>query len=158
MAVGIHPVPQLELSSRTTDGGATWTTSYGGGHWGFLENVVFANSNTVVTWGGIAIFPWFISYSIDGGRTFAAASIPDGPIRYLTGLSFGDPNTGTAVAYGYPMEPGGFFLRTTDGGASWRRQPSPLASYVRATSFVDANTGTGVGLRGVIARTETGGD
>jgi photosystem II stability/assembly factor-like uncharacterized protein len=63
-----------------------------------------------------------------------------------------DANTGTAVG------DFGTILRTTDGGATWRRQFGGTLNDFSGVSFVDANTGTVVGDFGTILRTNTGGE
>ena len=52
----------------------------------------------------------------------------------------------------------GTILRTTDGGFTWRTQPSGTSNELFAVSFVDADTGTAVGAGGIILRTNTGGE
>src|SRR5579871_4060645 len=51
----------------------------------------------------------------------------------------------------------GTILRTTDGGATWTRQPTGTANGLCGISFSDANTGTVVGERGTILHTTDGG-
>ncbi len=54
---------------------------------------------------GVADAQWFWQNPLPTGQS-------------LSGVSFSDPNTGTAVGYG------GTILRTTNGGASWESQSS----------------------------------
>src|SRR5229473_3190982 len=81
--------------------------------------------------------------------------LPQG--NYLLGVSFVDANIGTAVGYA------GTILRTTDGGATWKRQTSPTPQDLHSVSFADANIGTAVGSVGyvgpqtAIIRTTNGG-
>jgi len=52
----------------------------------------------------------------------------------------------------------GIILRTTDGGASWTRQFGGAFWPLTAAAFLDAQTGTVVGLWGTILHTTTGGE
>jgi photosystem II stability/assembly factor-like uncharacterized protein len=54
-----------------------------------------------------------------------------------------------------PIDP---ILHTTDGGATWIRQFSPSTEALRGISLVNGSTGTAIGSRGTILRTNTGGD
>ena len=70
---------------------------------------------------------------------------------WLNGVSFTDPNNGTAVGdYGV-------ILRTTNGGLNWISQTSGTSWQLWGVSFTDANTGTAVGDAGIILRTTNGG-
>jgi photosystem II stability/assembly factor-like uncharacterized protein len=69
----------------------------------------------------------------------------------LSGVSFTDARTGTAVG------DGGTIVRTTNGGASWTLQSSGFPYQLSGVSFTDANTGTAVGVAGTILRTTDGG-
>ncbi len=75
-----------------------------------------------------------------------------GTTSYLSGVSFVDANTGTAVGGG------GTILHTTDGGDTWTEQESGTTAPLYGVSFVDAYTGTAVGPAGTIIRTTTGGE
>ena len=72
----------------------------------------------------------------------------------LFGVSFTDPNNGTAVGTDYTTA---IILRTTDGGATWVSQYSGSDVQFSAVSFTDANTGTAVGSLGAIVRTTDAG-
>ena len=76
--------------------------------------------------------------------------LPQG--NHLSGVSFTDANTGTAVGGN------GAILRTTDGGITWVSQTSGTTENLNGVSFTDANTGTVVGSGGAILRTTDGGD
>jgi photosystem II stability/assembly factor-like uncharacterized protein len=49
-------------------------------------------------------------------------------------------------------------LRTTDGGATWKRQVTGPGRALFGVFFTDANTGWAVGDAGVILHTTTGGE
>jgi photosystem II stability/assembly factor-like uncharacterized protein len=77
----------------------------------------------------------------------------------LYAVSFSDSNNGTAVGGGYrgfPSEPYGLILRTTDGGQNWISQSSGTR-FLSGVSFTDSSTGTVVGDSGTILRTTDGG-
>lgn len=48
--------------------------------------------------------------------------------------------------------------RSEDGGATWKKLPSPTKRSLTRLSFVDAKHGWGVGHEGIIFATENGGD
>src|SRR5439155_27233109 len=52
--------------------------------------------------------------------------------NYLYGVSFTDPDRGTAVGY---ENPDGRILRTTDGGKSWLRQSSGIGDPFAGLNF-----------------------
>ncbi|MEK9136387.1 MAG: hypothetical protein AAB393_04640 [Bacteroidota bacterium] len=72
-------------------------------------------------------------------------------LSFLTGICWGQINTGTAVG------DFGTILRTTNGGATWVIQSSGTTNGLLGLSFTDANTGTAVGAGGIIRRTTNGG-
>jgi photosystem II stability/assembly factor-like uncharacterized protein len=84
------------------------------------------------------------------GQAAAYDAIVEGDLTLLS-VSFSDANTGTVVG------DGGVILRTTDGGATWRLQPSGTSNSLLGVYFTDATTGTVVGETGTILRTRTGG-
>ena len=82
---------------------------------------------------------WYWQNPLPQGNSLRAVAVLDGK----TVIAVGDAGT---------------ILRTTDGGASWRRQFSGTANHLYGVSFTDANTGTAVGEGGTILRTTTGGE
>jgi hypothetical protein len=66
-------------------------------------------------------------------------------------VHFTDAYTGVAVGSR------GLILRTTDGGFTWKVQPSGVSFVLRGVSFSNAITGWAVGTGGLL-RTTTGGD
>jgi photosystem II stability/assembly factor-like uncharacterized protein len=101
--------------------------------------------------GGITWRPsWENFDDHDPGQAAAYDAIVEGDLTLLS-VSFSDANTGTVVG------DGGVILRTTDGGATWRLQPSGTSNSLLGVYFTDATTGTVVGETGTILRTRTGG-
>src|SRR5256714_2445451 len=76
--------------------------------------------------------------------------LPQGNTLY--GVSFTNPNTGTATG------DNGTIIRTTDGGNSWVIQSSGTTNTLYGVSFTDVNHGTAVGAAGTILRTTDGGN
>ena len=72
---------------------------------------------------------------------------PSNTNESLYGISFTDPNTGTAVGGD------GTILRTTDSGATWVSQTVVTKNTLWGVSFTDATTGTVVGNYGTILGT-----
>ena len=69
----------------------------------------------------------------------------------LNGVSFADPDTGTAVG------DGGTIIHTTNAGLNWTLQSSGLSADLLDVSFYDVNTGTAVGHEGTIIYTNDSG-
>lgn len=65
-------------------------------------------------------------------------------------MFFVDVKIGFAVGDG--------IMRTTDGGLTWHDQDCGTSAGLTGVSFIDANTGIAVGMRGTILRTTDGGD
>jgi photosystem II stability/assembly factor-like uncharacterized protein len=99
---------------RTTDGGATWVRQPGPTPQDFLLGVSFADSNNGIVVGMYEGGPrglvdrGVIFRTKDGGATWVRQE--SGTTNGLSGVSFTDANTGTAVGQA------GTILRTTDGG------------------------------------------
>ncbi len=90
-----------------------------------------------------------ILHTTNGGETWTSQSgDTTGP---LTGVSFVDANTGTAVGFYGPI------LQTTNGGITWTRDSSGTMFDLNGVSFSDANSGTAVGIDGTILHTTNGG-
>jgi photosystem II stability/assembly factor-like uncharacterized protein len=90
-----------------------------------------------------------LSVSLPASEWYWQNPLPQGsPLR---GVSFTDPNTGTAVGHS------GSIIRTEDGGATWVHQTSGTTNHLLEVFFTDANTGTAVGNGGTILRTTDGG-
>lgn len=113
----------LGVIEHTTDGGATWTTQMR-----FTERTIYNNLFTCGFFknkneGWIAGYGSFILHTTDAGATWVtrhvdSASTPDGIILnvdtyYLRAIHFSDSLNGCASSNH------GYYLYTTDGGATW---------------------------------------
>jgi photosystem II stability/assembly factor-like uncharacterized protein len=143
LAVGWHVIVDVYGGAilQTVDGGATWVWKDSGTTNG-LNAVSFTGRTAVGEYGTIL--------REDFWGTWTQQNVYYG--NDLRGVSFTDANNGTVVGRD------GIILRTTDGGASWRRQDAsgPGASLY-GVSFADANAGTAVGSYGTILQTRDGG-
>jgi photosystem II stability/assembly factor-like uncharacterized protein len=74
--------------------------------------------------------------------------LPQG--NFLRSVQFIDQNAGYAVG-------DGSILKTTNGGANWILQARDTPTSLFSVSFVNANTGTAVGIYGAILHTTDGG-
>ena len=118
----------------TDDGGVTWAKAPSVGMPPVLPGeAAFATSNT-----GVALEGTHNAWILPGGdadsrifrstvrgRTWAVAStgMPGGPSSGLFAIAFADAKNGVAVGgdFNIPRGVSDFALRTTDGGATWRR-------------------------------------
>jgi photosystem II stability/assembly factor-like uncharacterized protein len=141
-------------SSRTSDGGQSWSTTLPSsppGYYGW-QRVQFSPSGSVgwVT-GSVGIYR-----STDRGRTWLAPA-PETSARLpsATDFHFVDDSNGWAVSSNSSPEP---IYRTTDGGMSWKAVPG-TANVVnaRAIRFADTMNGVLVGAPGVAWVTVDGG-
>lgn len=131
---------------RTTDGGATWQQQVSGTI-DYLTAVSFTGVNT----GTVVGANGSILRTIDGGATW----ISQWPARFyhFWGVCFTDADTGTVVG---DNNGSGRILRTTNGGFDWTLQYSG-GRQLFSVSFVNASTGTAVGVGGTILRTTDAG-
>jgi photosystem II stability/assembly factor-like uncharacterized protein len=148
-------VGQAGIILRTTDGGATWMQQFSGVNHA-LRGVSFVDEDRGIAVGGGRIF-W-----TSNGGTWTYQSTWENQVNFL-GVSLVDANTAFAVGERIDTVPGhGAIVRTTDGGATWTLQYSGIDLALTGVSMVDAITGTAVGgaapYRGIILRTETGGE
>ena len=121
-----------------------------------LRGVSFVDEDRGIAVGGGRIF-W-----TSNGGTWTYQSTWENQVNFL-GVSLVDANTAFAVGERIDTVPGhGAIVRTTDGGATWTLQYSGIDLALTGVSMVDAITGTTVGgaapYRGIILRTETGGE
>ena len=101
---------------RTTDGGRTWTRQPASVDYEFY-GVSFTDADTGTVVGCDSPPTTFCERGMilrakDGGLTWTT-QFSSAAVRWFTGVSFTDANTGTAVVAG------GVILRTADGGTNW---------------------------------------
>ena len=151
-------VGMFGFTSRTTDGGATWSRGPGlGSEFGeSLVSIHFTDADH-----GVALGDGGHAYrTVDGGATWSAQKVtPDDSTR-LSALVFGDAQTAWVLGGVYSFSPNeascNFIRQSTDGGETW----APPASYViedlRDVSFVSATQGWAVGADGTVMVTTDG--
>jgi photosystem II stability/assembly factor-like uncharacterized protein len=127
---------------RTVDKGQTWAMDglVGKGNWYHLS---FVDS----LWGW-AVGDSGVSLSIDGGKTW---------IRQVTGATQRLRNVkGTSRQKAWAVGDSGKILVTSDSGATWNLQPSPVTTTWRGVDFADSLRGVACG-NGYIINTSDGG-
>ncbi len=129
------------LVMKSTDGGATWTSTNPNG--AILNATFFLDDATgwVVGTGGL------VMKTTNGGSSWTQ-SFPTGAA--LNDVFFVNTNLGFAVGTT------GTILKTTNGGSSWTTS-TPTATTLDAVYFIDQNTGWAVGGGGVVLKTTNGG-
>ena len=132
----------------STDGGATWRTVP------IRSGAVLTDAAFVSTKVGYVLVRGRVWKTVDGGRRWARLDAVGGSAIF--GLDFTDARHGYAIVNRYGAFVGGFVLRTSDGGATWRPQllgPMALRQVV-------SSGGTDYALAGYDALygTTTGGD
>jgi photosystem II stability/assembly factor-like uncharacterized protein len=89
----------------------------------------------------------------DGGRSWKPLEHPALPGRdQLTGISFADANSGWACGSR------GVILHTSDGGKTWKRQKSGVASLIRDVFALSAKQAWAVGREGALLHTLDAGE
>ncbi|HUI30808.1 MAG TPA: YCF48-related protein [Candidatus Acidoferrales bacterium] len=131
-----------EALMHTTNGGATWTLSPGGGY-----EIFFADANHGWICSGDSV-----GYTTDHGTTWVWVNTgwvtsPD----YLTAMCFVSTTTGWVCGTS------GIILKTTDGGITWQSENSTTGESLWGICFTSALVGCAVGTNGVILKTSTGG-
>jgi len=130
----------------SADSGATWTVLHNADKViGGVQDLFFHSRS-----GGFAVGGGGIYYTRDGGVSWENRVPPSGN-GPLFGVHFTDAHRGVAVGSR------GLILRTTDGGFTWKVQPSGVSFILRDVAFSNAITGWAVGTGGLL-RTTTGGD
>jgi photosystem II stability/assembly factor-like uncharacterized protein len=132
---------------HTTDGGALWNNQDT-----VIDNLTacsFVNGNT----GTVVGYSGTILRTTDGGATWTRQTTGDA--TWLWGVSFTDPNHGTAVGYDNSSWVGRIF-HTTNGGVSWSLQYTHTVRLIGAF-FYDQKTGWAVGDFESILHTTDGG-
>jgi photosystem II stability/assembly factor-like uncharacterized protein len=114
--------------SRTSDGGATWTSTSVSGSI-LLRSITFVDSSTgyLCGHGGVLL------KTTDGGNTWT--NIYTNATQTFRAIDFISSTTGVMAGAA------GTIWRTTDGGATWSSQSLGITSDVIQLQMVDENTG-----------------
>ncbi len=151
---------------KTTDGGNTWTTVYGGTLFEvgkFWEDIFFLPSNLSLGW--VCGARGEILRTTNGGSSWT--SITTDTLYPLRAIYFLNSNIGWCVGGDYDTTTGqginGVILKTTDGGASWTTIIDNAPFELWDVHFIDAQNGIAVGYKdansyGLILKTIDGGN
>ena len=93
--------------------------------------------------------------TIDGGQSWQLQFLNTIPEGFFDGIAFWNEKTG--LVYGDPLDGHLFILKTTNGGATWRRIANQNIPPVMAGEYSFAASGTGVVVLGKNAWISTGG-
>lgn len=128
---------------RSTDAGATWSTSFAIGS--SVNAMHFVSSSL-----GFAVGDQgFIARTNDGGQTWTPQT--SSVQTTLNDVHFFDANLGLAVGDSNTM------LRSTDGGATWTKITMPPHGNAYGVRFANANIAVAVGSNGARLRSTDGG-
>lgn len=89
----------------------------------------------------------------DGGDSWQGLDPGAGAGKRLLRVEFHDAQLGWIAVAGER-----FILKTTDGGDHWRQVSVDIKDGLSDLHFLDANTGYGTGLDGILAKTTDGGE
>ena len=126
---------------HTTDGGITWQQQYNAGT-GNIYGVHFLDRSRGWAVGGGSL----ILRTTDGGSRWQPQASPISTDTFLEDIQFVDATHGWitgghVVVYGSSLYYQGYFLRTTDGGATWQSAASFDTMTPIRMSFIDSNHG-----------------
>jgi photosystem II stability/assembly factor-like uncharacterized protein len=134
---------------KTTDGGLTWTTKHKL-EW-YAGRIFFKKPNL-----GFALGQGYILRTVDEGMTWD--SIPIGsPEDYLRDIHFIDDKIGFLVGSKQSPWEVGTFLKTIDGGLSWKAETIEDYNGLLGAHFFDSSTGYACGFNGTLRKTRDGG-
>ena len=131
--VGRYPNTFIGITSKTTDGGLSWTNQY---FTDILLNDVFFISRDTGFCSGFTSNPGegIMLKTTDGGITWNTEMVlpPGANSAILNSIDFITPQIGIIAG------DGAFVLKTTDGGNTWNTINTPVA--VQSIQFTDTNT------------------
>ncbi|MCF6241429.1 MAG: hypothetical protein L3J74_08810 [Bacteroidales bacterium] len=136
---------------QTTDAGSTFNPSLisnSAGFWVFSTD--FASPSigysSRATYSGIDSV--YIKKTIDGGNSWTENTIPN-YLGSIYNIDFIDANIGYGVGGTSSMST---VFKTIDGGATWISESTGTTEMLRASFFIDENTGIAVGDNGKIIK------
>lgn len=139
---------------RSTDAGVTWAKIKTGGTDTSLFDINFPTPDTGYAVGGTPLTPatgGIIFMTKDTGKTWTNISTGLAVTNTLYGVHFVNGKTG------YVVGNGGTIQVTTDGGANWTKQISPVSTDLNKIYFPSKLVGYIIGRGGVILKTTNGG-
>ncbi|HVN84741.1 MAG TPA: YCF48-related protein [Candidatus Binatia bacterium] len=152
-------VGKMGIVYRSIDGGRTWQPQKSGTDRN-LVSVAFNSKESGIAVGDAGT----ILRTQDGGTSWQKMAVPEqvplpeevaetvapGDIL-LYDVSFPTPD------HAWIVGEFGVILASSDGGATWSAQKSPVQSTLFGVTFTDANDGWSVGLASIMLRTHDGG-
>lgn len=123
---------------KTTNGGATWTSSGNGGDDWQSNDFVNANNGWTVGLNG------YISRTTNGGTSWTLTNTYAGSYEFNS-VRFANATTGWVGGFSKTFPNKSIVLKTTNGGASWTVQDLGSFEHLYGLYFLDANTGWAVG-------------
>ncbi|MEX2345749.1 MAG: YCF48-related protein [Balneolaceae bacterium] len=127
---------------KTTDGGQIWN-SFSTGASTYISDLHFFDSEN-----GWLSASNGIKYTEDGGESWIHSY---NTTTQMFSVYFTDGENGWAAGAG------GTIIHTSDGGANWGIQTTPVTDGLNSIFFTDLNTGWAAGVGGVVLRTMDGG-
>lgn len=134
----------MSIILKTTNGGSSWNTQFNNGSYN-ITDLFFLNGET--GWANLAASD--LLKTTNGGTNWVdVGSSVSGQLYFL------NENTGWA----FPLFPNssGPLQMTVNGGSSWSVVPGLNNMSIYSIRFVDANTGYGAGILGMIRTTDAG--
>jgi photosystem II stability/assembly factor-like uncharacterized protein len=126
---------------RSIDGGKTWTwTTVKGFEAREFRDIEGFDANTAVV---LAIAePAHILRTTDGGKTWATVYENQKKGMFLDAMDFIDDLNGTVI--GDPVDGSFFIARTSDGGVTWKEEPSAKLPKIDSGEACFASSGTNI--------------
>jgi photosystem II stability/assembly factor-like uncharacterized protein len=153
---------------RSTDAGLTWNPVTVPNN-AFVQGVAFATATKGFAIADDPVASTFANRkvllrTVDGGATWTltpwSSLLTGTTVVQPVAIAFADAQTGVVVGSTQMTASfaiGATVLRTTDGGATWTRDPSPSAYDLNAIDFISPTVGVAVGMGFSVVRTTTGG-
>ena len=160
---GILPTAKI---MKTTNGGITWTTIYGGTLYEvgkFWEDIFFLPSNLSLAW--VCGSKGDILRTTNGGSSWTLVTTDT--LYSLRAIYFVNSTKGWCVGGDYDTTTGqginGVILRSNNGGATWTTLVQNAPFQLWDVHFIDEQRGIAVGYKdansyGLILRTQDGGN
>ena len=148
-AVGNPDFSGEETVLVTTDGGANWVRQSPSGFTTYNDvDIIGSNNGAVVgteSGDGVVLWPSGVDFFNYSNPIFNTE---------LQGVDFVDLSPGFAV--GWAVGDGGTIIKSTNGGATWNQQNSPIAQSLFDVNCADQNTCWAVGFNTILNTVDGG--